>query len=196
MTPLLACALASEERAARRAGARTFRVGLGASLGAPREPFVSFGLAGALVPGLAPGALVTAARVVDAAGRTLWEGEPVAVRSARTVVLCSAARVVDDPAERAALAAASGARGVDMETAALVESGRLVGVVRAISDSPSRRVGRLGRAAHPDGAVDWTAVALAFALEPWRAVPAASAGRKALGTLERAARELARDESA
>ena len=70
-TPLtLACALVSEERAARNAGARYARVGLRASLGAPAERHASFGLAGALVEGVAPGTVVTAGRVVD----TPWRG--------------------------------------------------------------------------------------------------------------------------
>ncbi len=71
---VLCCALASEERAARRAGARTALVGLGAGLPLPEGRLVSFGVAGALVPGLKPGTLVTASRVVDGDGRVLWEG--------------------------------------------------------------------------------------------------------------------------
>src|ERR687892_647640 len=70
----LACALEIEERIARKAGARTARVGLGARLPLPEGPLVSFGFAGSLDPRLPPGALVTATKVVDVSGETLWEG--------------------------------------------------------------------------------------------------------------------------
>ena len=72
----LVCALAVEERAAAKAGARTRLVGLGARTTLPPGPLVSFGLAGALVSGLEPGTLLTARRVVDAEGTVLWEEEP------------------------------------------------------------------------------------------------------------------------
>ena len=189
--PLLACALASEERAGRAGGARVVRVGLAATLPLPAEPFVAFGLAGALVPGLEPGTLVTARRIVDADGRTLWEGEPVAVPAARAFVLCSAGRVVDRPADRQALAARSGAEVADMESGRLAASARLVGVVKAISDSPARPLGRLAGAATPDGEVDWRVVARAVAAEPRVALGAAVAARRGLASLERAAASLA-----
>ena len=69
----LACALAVEESAARDGGARAARVGLQAGLPLPEGKLVSFGLAGALVSGLAPGTLVAARRVVDSDGTVLWE---------------------------------------------------------------------------------------------------------------------------
>jgi nucleoside phosphorylase len=188
---VLVCALVAEERAARRAGAPVVRAGLGASGKVPEGELVSFGLAGALTDRLAVGELVTATRVVTTDGSTLWEGPALAIAGARPVVVCAAKRVVDDRAERAALAHLSGADVLDMETGRLAASGRLAGVLRAVSDTPARRVGRLGRAAHDDGSVRWSAVAAAFALEPRRATAAARAARAGLRTLERAARELA-----
>ena len=68
----LACALKVEERAARKAGARTALVGLGAGLPLPEGQLVSFGFAGGLGDTLRPGTLVTATKVVDPSGRTLW----------------------------------------------------------------------------------------------------------------------------
>jgi nucleoside phosphorylase len=148
-------------------------------------------LAGALSDDLAPGELVTGTRVVAPDGSSLWEGPALAVPGARPAVVCAAGRVVDDPVQRAALAASSGADVLDMESGPLAASGRLAGVLRAVSDSPTARVGRLGAAAHADGSVRWTTVAAAFVLEPRRATAAARNARAALAALERAAAELA-----
>ncbi|MGH3030121.1 MAG: hypothetical protein ACRDNE_05055, partial [Gaiellaceae bacterium] len=139
----LVCALPVEEAAAARGGARASRVGLGASGPLPQGRLVSFGLAGALVPGLEPGTLLSARKIVDAEGATLWEGEPVPVPGALTAVVCGAGRVVDDPAARSTLAERTGAVAVDLESGVLAVSGRLAGAVRAISDTPARPVGRL-----------------------------------------------------
>ena len=187
----LACALASEERAARKAGACATRVGLRASLGAPLGQHVSFGLAGALVAGLAPGTLVTAERVVDTSGEILWEGAPLDVPGASVATVCSAERVIDDPDERDELARRTGAVAVDMESGPLAASGRLHGVVRAVTDGPERPVGRLARAATDDGGVRWGVVLTSFVTEPRRSVRSARSARKALESLERAARALA-----
>jgi adenosylhomocysteine nucleosidase len=169
-----------------------FRAGLRArAVPLPDGPLVSFGLAGALSPELAPGDLVSARLIVDAAGRTLWAGEPVAVAGARTAVLLAADRVVDDPAERAELARRTRADAVDMESGVLAATGRLAGAVKAIADTPGRPVGRLAFAARPDGSVAWPAVLRAFATQPRTAAPAAADARRALAALEPAARELA-----
>ena len=188
---ILVCALDVEERAARKGGARAVRVGLGGSLALPDGPLVGFGLAGALVPGLPPGTLVTAERIVDEEAGVLWEGNPLAVADARRAVVCATARVVDDPRERAELAASTGAAAVEMESATLAASGRLAGVVRAISDAPDRPVGCLACAATADGRVDRRAVVKAFAKEPLVAVRATIGARRALASLERAAGQLA-----
>jgi hypothetical protein len=187
----LACALEVEEKAARKAGARAARVGLAASLPLPGGTLAGFGLAGALVPGVAPGTLVTATRIVDEDGEVLWEGDPLPVPEARPVVLCAVGRVVDDPLERARLAERTGAVAVDMESAALAATGRLAGVLRAISDGPERRVGKLAYSSRPDGGVAWGTVASAFLSQPVTAVRAALAGRRALAALRRAAADLA-----
>jgi hypothetical protein len=186
----LACALEVEERAARKGGARAARVGLGASLPLPDGSLVGFGLAGALVPGLEPGALITAERVVDEWGRVLWEGDPIQVGGAEPGVICAAAEVVDEPESRRALAERTGAVAVDLESGALARSGRLAGVVRAISDTPTTPVGCLACAATADGRTDWGVVAKSMLKEPVKTVRAALGARKALGALERAAQAL------
>lgn len=183
----LACALHVEERAARRAGAAAVRVGLGAHLDPPEGRLVSFGLAGALVPGLLPGTLLTARRVVDADGTVLWEDEPLRVPGALTAVVCDAGRIVDDPAERHELAELTGAVAVDTESAALAATGRLAGVVRAVSDTPVRPVGRLARGSTPDGATDWRVVVGALVSEPAATVRTARAAGRALASLRHAA---------
>jgi nucleoside phosphorylase len=156
---------------------------------------VSFGLAGALTRELGQGALVTAERVVDERGQTLWEGEPLDVPGARPVVLCAADRVVDDPAERRELATRTGAAAVDMESGRLAASGRLVGAVRAISDTAERPVGLLARGAKTDGRVNWPVVFQAFATEPLAAFRAARGAGRAFAALDRAAASLrAREE--
>jgi hypothetical protein len=185
----LACALEVEEKVARKAGARTARVGLGARLPLPEGPLVSFGFAGSLDTRLRPGMLVTATKVVDVSGQTLWEGEPLAVDDAERVVICTAAEVADGPA-RAQIASSSGAGAVDLESGELARTGRLVGVVRAISDSTERPLGRLASAARPDGSTDLRAVAVAFLTQPVTSVRSAFAARRAVAELRRAAEVL------
>jgi nucleoside phosphorylase len=177
---------------ARRAGLRTALVGLGAGLPLPEGRLVGFGIAGALVPGLAPGTVVSAARVVDGDGQVVWEGEPVPVPGARSVVLCDLGRIVDDPADRAAVAGRTGAEAVDMESATLAATGRLAGVVRAVVDTPGERLGRLAFAVNLDGSTDWPAVARAFATEPLTSAQVARQARRAFAALAEAAENLAR----
>jgi hypothetical protein len=185
----LACALEVEEKVARKAGARAARVGLGAHLPLPDGPLVSFGFAGSLDARLRPGMLVTATKIVDVSGKTLWEGEPLPLDGAEPVVICAASEVADGPA-RAQIASSSGAGAVDLESGELARTGRLVGVVRAISDSSERPLGRLASAARPDGSTDLRAVAVAFLTQPVTSVRTALAARRAVAQLRRAAEVL------
>jgi adenosylhomocysteine nucleosidase len=188
---MLACALAVEEKAARDGGARAARIGLGACLPLPEGRLVSFGLTGALVAGLAPGTLVTARRVVDTAGTVLWEDEPLNIPGAVTGVVCDAGIIVDDAGARRELARETGAVAVDMESATLAATGRLAGVVRAVSDTPEQPVGRLAKAATPDGRTDWPVVLRALLAEPRTTLRSALAARRALASLRAAAERLA-----
>src|SRR6185312_14089008 len=92
-----ACATVAELRVARRSGARSALVGLGAANGVPEEPVVSFGLAGALRDGLAPGTVVDATRVVDVEGTVLWDDGPLGVEGAESVTILAVDSIVDDP---------------------------------------------------------------------------------------------------
>jgi len=186
----LACALKVEEKAARKAGARTALVGLGAGLPLPEGQLVSFGFAGGLGDTLRPGALVTATKVVDPSGRTLWEGPALEVEGAEPAVVCASDGVANEPEARRELAKRSGADVVDMESGVLASTGRLAGVVRAVSDSGEQPVGRLVCAGKPDGGTYWKVVATAFVTEPVRSIRTARDARKATAALTRAAEEL------
>ena len=181
-----ACAMTVEERIARRLG-RTAVVGLGASKGVPEGRLVSFGIAGALSGELAVGTVIDATRVVDESGAVLWEGGPLGASPATTGTILGASRIVDDPAERARLHAATGADAVDMESGALARSGRLVGCLRAISDTPTRRLGGVAQGATPDGGVDVVGFLRGFVREPAVTVRAARGARRALRSLEKVA---------
>jgi adenosylhomocysteine nucleosidase len=190
LTLTLACALKVEEKAARKAGARTALVGMGAGLPLPDGRLVSFGFAGGLEPRLQPGTLVTATKVVDAEGRTLWDGPALELGDAVPAVVCAIDEVANEPEARRALARRSGASVVDMESGVLASTGRLAGVVRAISDSSDRPVGRLVCAGKADGGTDWKVVARAFVTEPLKSIRTARDARKATAALTRAAEEL------
>src|SRR5438093_274497 len=133
-----ACATTAELRAARRAGAHAALVGLGAANGVPDGPVVSFGLAGALRDDLPSGTVLDATRVVDEDGAVLWEGEPLGVAGAKPATILAADEVVDDPAERRRLHERTGADAADLESGPLARTGRLRGVLRAVSDTPVR----------------------------------------------------------
>jgi adenosylhomocysteine nucleosidase len=187
----LACALNVERRVARKAGARAALVGQGAHLPLPDRQLVSFGFSGGLVDSLRPGMLLTAERVVDPEGNVLWEGEPLSVPGAKTAVICwSPDGVVNEPDARHALAERSGAVAVDMESGALAATGRLVGVVRAVSDTGADPVGALVCAGKADGGTDWGVVTRAFLTEPLKSTRTALDARRALSALRQAAEAL------
>src|SRR4051812_25888997 len=133
------CATTAEERVAKRLGLTTARMGLGVANGVPEGQLVSFGVAGSL-GGLAVGEVLDATRVVDEHGATLWEGPGLGVRGARQGTLLGGSVLVHDAAQRDELRAVTGADAVDMESGTLARSGRLAGVVRAISDDASSSV--------------------------------------------------------
>jgi hypothetical protein len=183
-----ACATAAEERAARRAGLRTSRIGLGGANGMPDGELVSFGLAGSL-DGLGPGAIVDARRVVDERGETLWEGAGLGVREAVPGTILACDRIIDDPDERRALHGSTGADVVDLESGVLARTGRLRGVVRAVSDTPDRPLGELRNAARVDGRTSVVGLARALARGRLRTWGAVNDARCALRALERAVRD-------
>jgi hypothetical protein len=177
-----AVAMTAEERIARKLG-RTARIGLGGKNGLPDGRLVSFGIAGSLRDDLPVGTVIDATRVVDESGATLWEGAPLGIRGARGGTILGANRIVDDPAERARLRDATGADAVDMESGALARTGRLAGCIRAISDTPDRRLGGIAEAAKPSGETDVVGLLRGFAREPRTTVRAARDARRALRAL-------------
>ena len=158
----LACATKTEQRAARKTGARTVLVGIGARH-LPDEQVVSFGLAGGLHGGLACGDVLDATRVVDADGTVLWEGAPLGIQGARTGTIVAVDAVVDDPGERRRLHERTGADAADMESGALARAGRLAGCLRAVSDTPGRTLGPLGEVLDTDGRLRPAGIARALA---------------------------------
>ena len=145
-----ACATSAEERVARRLGLNAVRVGRSVANGVPEGSLVSFGLAGSLGE-LGVGQVLDATRVVDEKGTTLWEGPGLGVLGTRSGVVLGGDVLVHDPAERARLREASGADAVDMESGVLARSGRLAGVLRAISDDAGSAVEGVDRTVYADG---------------------------------------------
>ena len=189
---VFACATAAEQRVARRSGARSALVGLGARSGLPEGPLVSFGLAGALRDGLAPGTVVDATKVVDVEGTVLWDDGPLGVAGAQPVTILAADAIVDDPAERRALHERTGADAADLESGPLARSGRLQGVLRAISDTPSRPLDGIAGGVKTDGALHWPGLARAFVRSPRGFLRTASDAQRALGKLGDAAKGWSR----
>jgi len=136
MTVRAACALRLEEWAVRKLGVPTVRVGMRCKLGVPEGKLISVGVAGGLVPALEIGSRVTANRIVDEDGQTIWEGEPLKVPGAIVGTVASVRNVHDTRASRKALYESTGAIAVEMES--LVLAGPLFkGCFRVISDTPS-----------------------------------------------------------
>ncbi|HJQ74625.1 MAG TPA: hypothetical protein VJ814_07055, partial [Gaiellaceae bacterium] len=142
-----------EERVAKRAGLQAVRVGVRVANGVPEGRLVSFGVAGSLGE-LRVGDVLDATRVVDESGSTLWERPGLGVRGARNGVVLGGDVLVHDAAERARLRETSGADAVDRESGTLARSGRLAGVVRAISDDAASMVEGVDDTVHADGRTD------------------------------------------
>jgi adenosylhomocysteine nucleosidase len=181
-----ACATSAEERVARRAGLRTVRVGVRAANGVPASPVVSFGLAGALHDGVRIGEVLDATRVVDESGATLWEGAPLGVAGARNATVLGSDVLVHDSGERQRLHVASGADAVDMESGVLARSGRLAGVLRAVSDEPSSAIEGVDETVHADGSTDVVGLLRWVATRRGDAIRSMRDAVKALKELERA----------
>ena len=187
----LACATTAEERAGRRAGALTALVGLSAGNGVPEGPLVSFGLAGALRDDLVTGTVLDATRIVNASGEVLWEDGPLGVPGAEPVTILAADEVVDDPDERRRLHEHTGADATDLESGPLARTGRLRGVLRAVSDTPDRTLHGICAAVTPEGRYDWPGLVRAFAREPRGFAQAAADAKRALDRLAAATRRWA-----
>jgi adenosylhomocysteine nucleosidase len=138
------------------------------------------GIAGALTPGLVPGALIVAADVQRVGGEPLaappslveWAARACDAQRGRVV---SAAAIVDTPAQKADLAARYGAGDpavVDLESAACVEAAREARVpwlvLRAVSDGAGEALpALLNRCRDDAGAVRRGRVVRALLRDPW-----------------------------
>ena len=154
-------------------------------------------MAGALAPDVPVGTVIDATRVVDESGAVLWEGGPLGAAHARTGTILGASRIVDDPDERARLHARTGAEAVDMESGPLARSGRLVGCLRAVSDTPTRRLGGVAQGATAQGDVDALGFLRGFVREPIvtsRAVFGARHALKSLDAIRKSPDDKARQE--
>ena len=109
------------------------------------------GVAGGLVPDMQAGQVIVAERVLRPDGTLVTDlpSAPLIAAALRRdgLAVCvggvvSTARLVRDDAERASLAAATGAIAVDLESATLLAGdwGRPTAVVRVVSDTPGRRL--------------------------------------------------------
>jgi adenosylhomocysteine nucleosidase len=159
---------------------------------------VSFGLAGGLDPALRPGDCVVADRIV--AADAFFPAHPglatALTEMARTAVRGAVAGVdapVMDGAAKAALAAASGAQVVDMESHIAADFARRrkipFGALRVVSDPATRALPALAaRAITPTGEIDSPYVARALLRDPGQIVGLMRAGldsRAAFDTLGR-----------
>jgi nucleoside phosphorylase len=97
------------------------------------------------------GDVLDATRVVDERGETLWEGPGLGVAGAHAATILGSDDLVHDAAERRRLRDASGADAVDMESGVLARSGKLAGVVRAVSDGAESAIEGVDSTVHPDG---------------------------------------------
>ena len=180
---IAACATAPEERAARKAGWLSARVGVCVRRGVPAGELVSFGVAGGL-NGSPIATVIDATRVVDEHGGVLWEGPGLGVGRPGTILAMS--RLVDDPAELRRLREQTGADAVDMESGILAATGRLRGCVRSISDTPEEPLGPLARAVTPEGRPRPLGFLRALATDPRHTLRALGNVRRALKALEAA----------
>ena len=126
----------------------------------------------------------------------LWEGEPLEVAGARAGRDLRGRAGRRRPGGAAALAERTGAVAVDMESGALAATGRLAGVVRAVSDRRRGRSARSRDAAKPDGGDRLEGrCALAFVVEPVRSVRALRRRRRGLGPRCSAPRRRSREQA-
>lgn len=194
------CSGAEPERARHLAGEL---VAAGASL------LISFGVAGALGPGLVTGDLVLPEAVLtpddrrlacDVEFRTRLAAALTAqgIRQVAAPLLAGSGMIVSEPAARRALFARTGATAVDMESHAVAEAAAAAGrpflVIRAIADTADDRMPSLAaKALRPDGSTDVSAVLRGLLVHPGDLpdlLRLATRTRRALRTLARTAPAL------
>ncbi len=177
--------------------------GLAAALTPRPSAILSFGICGALDPGLRVGDLVIADGVAIGdtclAADAVWTAElRSALPAARPGDIAGGDVIIDSLEAKSALWRATGAVAVDMESHAVARAASNIGipfaVVRAVSDTADRALPRAAQAGfRTDGEPDVGAVISALARRPWE-LPAlirvALEAEAAFRTLERAARAI------
>jgi hopanoid-associated phosphorylase len=138
---------------------------------------VSFGLAGGLAADLPPGTLIVAASVIAdgdviCCDPRLRQSLEAALPDARTGTVAGSDTAILDPADKAALAARTGALAVDMESHAVARAARDLGlpfaVLRAVADPAGRAIPPLAlRALRADGTTGAWPVVKGLILRPW-----------------------------
>jgi len=173
-------------------------------IAAGAERLVSFGLAGGLARGLAPGDLLLPSAVIDADGTRYvvdagWRAATGLACSAAGAVLLGSDRLVDDPAMKAALHARYAASAVDMEShrvaRAAIRAGLAFLCVRAVADPHTRALPPSAhQAVGPDGGVRMLATLSGLARRPGDLPALIALGRdssRALATLRGVSGRLA-----
>jgi nucleoside phosphorylase len=151
----------------------------------PEGPLVSFGLAGALRDDLPIGTVLDVTRIVDGDGAVLWSGAGLGVAGAQPGTILAAEAIVDGADERRRLHARTGADAADLESGPLARTGRLRGVLRAVSDTPERPLDGIAGGVTPEGGYNWPGLLRAFARHPRAFVRSAFDARCALDRLAR-----------
>jgi hopanoid-associated phosphorylase len=172
-------------------------------LKAGAEALVSFGVAGGIDPGLAPGDLVIGTSV-DLGGASLKTDEAWVKRlsnalpTARTGIVCGAQEPALTVAAKTALQAESGGLVIDLESGAVAEACAAKGVpfavLRAVADPADRAIPAFAlKGLAEDGRTQALPVILGLLGRPWE-LPAllglARGNRAALASLRAAARLL------
>lgn len=177
---LVVTGLAREARVAGGVGIETIRAGgdparlrlMLAGEGAVYRAVISFGLAGGLDPGLAPGTVIVATGIVS--GENGWPADAeISRRWAKrlaetgervlTGTLAGAETAIPDVADKGALRVKTGAAAVDMEShvaAAFAAAHRLpFGAIRVVCDPAGRALPPLAlEALRSDGGIDLLAI--------------------------------------
>jgi adenosylhomocysteine nucleosidase len=146
------------------------------ALRSPISGIVSFGIAGALAPGLKPGDCIIASRVIDASEAfpcdAVWLKE-VASRmpDAHVGAIAGSPTILADIGDKAALYSNTGAAAVDMESHIAARAAREHGLpfiaIRTISDAAERALPPAALAAlKPDGGIDMFAIARSILARP------------------------------
>ncbi len=105
---------------------------------------MSFGIAGGLQPGLTPGTLIVADEIVTDDGRYPAMSNCAKAARARTGIIYGGTEIVATAAEKAALAARTGALAVDLESGEIARVAAAAGIpfiaLRAIADPAERNL--------------------------------------------------------